>query len=558
MQQETKICQNCKNSFIIEPDDFDFYKKIKVPAPTFCPACRLMRRMVFRNEHFFYKRKDSRTGEFIFSTISGTAQVKVYETDYWRSDNWNPMDYGRDYDWQRPFFEQFLELAQQVPWFSRSVVDLINSDYSANASHLKNCYLIFNSEGNENCAYGVVVRNSKDCLDNYALYLSELCYQCFMVHNSYRVFFSSHCQNCQDVYFSQDLANCQNCFGCVNLRHKQYHIFNKSYSKDDYLKKLKEFDFGSYKNKEGFQQKTKNFWLQFPKKFMHGIKNVNVDGDYINYSKNVSNSFLLNGGEDCRYCVEVTAAPVKDCYDYYTFGKNAELIYESCQVGLGVSHLKFCLLCYPACRDLQYCLMCQSSSNLFGCVGLRHKQYCICNKQYTKEEYEALIPKIIQHMNEMPYISRKSEILNPKSETNSNVQNSKSKTREIIYRYGEFFPPELSPFCYNETIAQDYFPLTKEQVIEQGYSWKDPEPRNYQIDIKTDELPDHIKDVPDDIIGKVIQCANYRLPTTDYQLHRGIQDNSRRACFLPSDEFTPTPSLPQLPPLCSAQTTKSS
>ncbi|PIU15737.1 hypothetical protein COT20_01295, partial [bacterium (Candidatus Gribaldobacteria) CG08_land_8_20_14_0_20_39_15] len=155
-------------------------------------------------------------------------------------------------------------------------------------------------------------------------------------------------------------------------------------------------------------------------------------------------------------------------------------------------------------------------------------------------------------------ISRKSEILNPKSETNSNVQNSKSKTREIIYRYGEFFPPELSPFCYNETIAQDYFPLTKEQVIEQGYSWKDPEPRNYQIDIKTDELPDHIKDVPDDIIGKVIQCANYRLPTTDYQLHRGIQDNSRRACFLPSDEFTPTPSLPQLPPLCSAQTTKSS
>lgn len=77
-----------------------------------------------------------------------------------------------------------------------------------------------------------------------------------------------------------------------------------------------------------------------------------------------------------------------------------------------------------------------------------------------------------------------------------------------IYRYGEFFPPELSPFSYNETIAQEYFPLTKEQAINQGYSWKDPEPRNYQIQIKNHEIPDHIKDVGDDIINKVIECGH--------------------------------------------------
>ncbi|MDD5750486.1 MAG: hypothetical protein PHU56_02450, partial [Candidatus Pacebacteria bacterium] len=77
------------------------------------------------------------------------------------------------------------------------------------------------------------------------------------------------------------------------------------------------------------------------------------------------------------------------------------------------------------------------------------------------------------------------------------------------YTYGEFFPPELSPFAYNETIAQEYFPLTKQQAIEQGYSWRDEEPRNYTIDIKAEDLPDNIKDVKDeDILNKVIECLH--------------------------------------------------
>lgn len=33
---ETKSCQNCKKDFIIEPEDFNFYSKMKVPAPTWC------------------------------------------------------------------------------------------------------------------------------------------------------------------------------------------------------------------------------------------------------------------------------------------------------------------------------------------------------------------------------------------------------------------------------------------------------------------------------------------------------------------------------------------
>ncbi|KKT07962.1 MAG: hypothetical protein UV85_C0003G0087 [Candidatus Nomurabacteria bacterium GW2011_GWB1_43_19] len=33
MKQEIKTCQNCKKDFMIEPEDFNFYEKIKVPPP---------------------------------------------------------------------------------------------------------------------------------------------------------------------------------------------------------------------------------------------------------------------------------------------------------------------------------------------------------------------------------------------------------------------------------------------------------------------------------------------------------------------------------------------
>jgi hypothetical protein len=119
-------------------------------------------------------------------------------------------------------------------------------------------------------------------------------------------------------------------------------------------------------------------------------------------------------------------------------------------------------------------------------VGLRNKQYCILNKQYTKEEYEKMVPKIIEHMNSMPYTDKKGK----------------------AYKYGEYFPPEFSPFAYNETSTQEFFPLTKEQALKQGYRWQDQETKTYEITKKPEDLPDNIKDVPDTILNDIIQCAH--------------------------------------------------
>ena len=108
-------CQNCKQDFIIEPDDFSFYEKIKVPPPTFCPECRAIRRMIGANERVLYKRKCDITGEQIFSMFPEDVSFPVYETKKWYSDEWDPYQYAMDYDFSKPFFEQFAKLFNKVP-----------------------------------------------------------------------------------------------------------------------------------------------------------------------------------------------------------------------------------------------------------------------------------------------------------------------------------------------------------------------------------------------------------------------------------------------------------
>ena len=77
-----------------------------------------------------------------------------------------------------------------------------------------------------------------------------------------------------------------------------------------------------------------------------------------------------------------------------------------------------------------------------------------------------------------------------------------------IYKYGEFFPTELSIFAYNETMSQEFSPLTKEEAKEKGYQWRDADEKNYAITIKAENIPDDIKDVDDKILEEVLGCAH--------------------------------------------------
>lgn len=513
MDTQTKNCQNCKKEFGIEPEDFAFYEKIKVPPPTWCPECRFIRRAMSRNERNLFRVKDSYSGKEIFSGIPPQAGVKIYERDFWWSDAWGPMDYGRDYDFSKTFFEQFKELMHEVPFPARNMLRLVNSDYSDNCGDLKNCYLCFNLGNTEDSAYMVSAYDCRNCFDINAASNTELSYDSFEVGNSYKIFFSHHIDDSNNIWFSKDLNGCSYCFGCINLRNKQYHIFNRPYPKEQYFEELKKMDLDSFAGLSVVKESAESFLAKFPVKSYHGMRAVNSTGDHIHNTKNVQWCFDVSETENSKYCQEVYRG-VKDSYDFTDWGDRCEFMYETVEAGLGVKGVKFSSVCWPEVYDVEYCMRCGSCSNLFGCIGLRNKQYCILNKQYTPEEYAALREKIIKHMSDMPYVD----------------------SRGHTYTYGEYFPPEFSMIAYNESIAQDYFPVTREEALACGYTWRDPEPREFQTTIESKDLPDLIGDVQESILKEIIKCAScgkaYRIIASELAFLRENKIPLPRICWV--------------------------
>ncbi|MCX6733087.1 MAG: zinc-ribbon domain containing protein, partial [Candidatus Roizmanbacteria bacterium] len=115
MNSETKKCQKCKEEFTIEPDDFAFYESMKVPSPARCPSCRMIRRMGWHGERILYKRDCDFTKESVITFYHPDSPHKIYKQEIWWSDKWDPKSYGQDYDFSKPFFDQWGKLFAKVP-----------------------------------------------------------------------------------------------------------------------------------------------------------------------------------------------------------------------------------------------------------------------------------------------------------------------------------------------------------------------------------------------------------------------------------------------------------
>jgi len=495
---QTKICKNCEKSFEITSSDSQFYERMKVTTPTFCPTCRQQRRTAFRNESSLYHRKCDYSGEKIISIYSEDKPYKVYKTDIWWGDQWDASVYSQDFDFNRPFFEQFKELQLKVPRPALTIAKLENSPFVNQCWFSKNCHLCFDMGWVEDGLYCYTTYHSKNLVDNDSARDSELCYGLLDCQKCYNCVVLKDCSNCHDAYFSFDCKSCENIAFCYNLRNKKNHIFNRPVSQEEFEKFVTEFKEGSSKN---FQKYTKDFEEKVIAKAIHKIDhNLNTEnctGDYILNSKNCHDSYLCDTCQDLKYCTRMDERIV-DSMDLDNCSI-CELGYD-CMCMNGVN-IKFCTYTYMDANDCSYCDITMSCGNCFGCVGLQHKNYCILNKQYTKEEYETLLSKIIEHM---------------------------KKTGE----WGEFFPVSLSAFCYNETLAQEYFPLKKEEALTKGYRWKDVDKKEYQP--QTFNLPDRINDVPNSIIKEILACEtcgkNYKIIQEELSFYRKIGLPIPRKC----------------------------
>ncbi len=500
-KSETRGCQNCKCDFIIEPDDFLFYEKMKVPSPTFCPHCRFVRRMIWRNERSLHKRACDLCQKNIIAMYDNKVPFPVYCPECYKSDNWGAETHAQDYDFDKTFFIQWKELFDKVPRQGiRHIGECVDSQYANFVDSSKNVYLSYSILwDSENVYYSNNVDKSKDIFDCFNTTDSQLTYQSINVLKNYNCQYSYWSLNCIDSNFIIDCNNCQDCFGCVNLQNKRYYILNEQYTKEQYEEKMKEFDIGSYSFVVIFYKKFWLFSLDFPRRYARMINCSNSTGDILRDSNNILNSFNSYGCENVKYAYR--AVKTKDSMDVCYL--KSEFVYEH---GFGGSengqNLKFVIEGQPSSNSSEYIDACKSSSDIFGCIGLKNKQYCILNKKYEKEEYFEMVEKIKKHMDDMPYIDKKGR----------------------IYKYGEFFPFELCPFGYNEAVTNDHFPLSKEEILEKGYPYKEKVDNVYTITLKAKDIPDNIKDVDDSILNEVIECEKssraFKITSFELQFYR--------------------------------------
>lgn len=504
---ETRNCQNCKQSFVIEPDDFSFYEKMKIPAPTWCPECRLMRRLTFLN--WFNMRRGICDGCHtpMITTISKEAGLRIFCQKCWWSDSWDGTEYAQEYDESQPFLEQVYELRSKSTFMCNESLysSLVNSPFVNAAAYQKDCFMVFNADYGERNAYCMVYAHVQECLDVYRLKNCELCYECTGVHKSYHCIFSEELDSCTNVYFSRACSGCMDCFGCVNLRNKSNCIFNIQYTKEEYKDKIKEFRLDTREGIANAYKLSQEFWRTHPVKATIGNSlNVNVSGDFVYESKNVKDGYMISGVEDSRYVQMVTMSPVKNCYDYTNWGNGAENLYECLTVGEGAYNNKFCVQCWPNAIDNEYCLYGVQAKDCLGCVNLKRKQYCILNKEYSKEEYFALKEKIIADMKVRPYVDQEGR----------------------AWLYGEQLPYCMSPFAYNETMAQYYFPLTKQQAVDKKMSWRDIPDTEHTITMDTNSIPNTVDAIDNDIVKEIIVCTEcdkgFRFNDLEIMLHKKI------------------------------------
>ncbi len=484
-----KTCAYCKVGFDITDRESGMYEKVGIEVPDICVPCRWKHHFAFWPFGKFRAGTSSLSGEKFITVLPENPRYPIYTAKEWWSDAWDPMSYGQDYDSSRPFFEQLKELQEKVPRPHQMGTNSVGCEWADDAWDSKNCYLSRSIARSENLLYGYRAMDCKDSADISHVFTLDQCYDCGYCFNSYSLLFSRNCRDCIESAFLFDCRNCQHCFMSWNLRGKSYCIENIQYTKEEYEEKMKGINLGSHVQLEKYK---KQYAELLKSNAVHrenfNIKTTNSTGTYMSNCNNCTNVFCWEESENCTNCLRglktKDAIDLTGCWTLENSGNNS-----CCTNGY---QLKYSIWCDGA-RYSEYCDQCLEVDYCFGCVGLRKKKYSILNKEYTKEEYEALKEKIIADM-------------------------------KVRGEYGKFPPYSLGLCPYNLSTAAVYFPeVTKEYIAERGGYWEEGEGKKVE-GIPTSELPDLVTNADPSLPKQALICPvtgwRYNIAETELQFLR--------------------------------------
>ena len=245
---------------------------------------------------------------------------------------------------------------------------------------------------------------------------------------------------------------------------------------------------GSHK---GITEASNKFRTEFQKHPVRVTIMTNAEessGDYITNSKKITNSFDVEHTDTAKDSWGIEYSKDIHSCDFIYYGENCYQHIANAKS----SNIFFSFVTTNGGHNLWYTMYCLNNvQDCFGSVSLKQKKHCILNKQYSPEEYEKMTAKIIQHM---------------------------QKTGE----WGEFFPAELSTFGYNETVANSYFPLKREEATKKGWKWHEEEEKEKQK--SNTQIPDDIKGVDESICEQILTCEvtgkPYKVVPQEFEFYR--------------------------------------
>ncbi|EKE26696.1 MAG: hypothetical protein ACD_4C00189G0002 [uncultured bacterium (gcode 4)] len=391
-----------------------------------------------------------------------------------------------EYDFSLSFFENYKVLFKSIDLPSLIIyAGNENAWFSDIVLWSKNIYLSSAIiQGCENILYSFNVKeNSVNILNSINVIDScENVYLSVWVIKWFNIFYSRYIFNSNNVWFSRNLIWCSECIFCENLENKSYCINNVELEKEEYFKK-----------KEWILSKKKEFLDWYKKWSINWINiwNQNVSWNFIFYSENIENWYFAYQIKNWRNILMWWGTKNNEnVYDVFTGWSiwNQDL-YAVTSAGANSSKL-YCCAHISFSSNLYYSYFLESCSFCIGCIWLKNKSYCILNKQYSQDEWNILTDKIFAQM-------------------------------EIDWVLWNYFPADMNPFYFNDTMASIVWNFSKEEIIKDGYMWRDEE---VKVDIPEWSEVIDIKDLDivnydESILKKVIKDDSwnyYRIVKMEY------------------------------------------
>ena len=409
----------------------DYWKKKFQEKRKHTPVMEFITEVMSWKPFGFYKNKG------LISRYPDTPRVKNIVSPKEFSTLRDAMPYVT-YDATKTFFQNFQDLLLTVPLASLVQFNLNeNCDFSDCIFTAKNVYLSQVVGGDaENIYYSAFIyREVKDVFNSVLVNKnSSQIFQSTFIEKSYKIFYSKYIQNSSDIWFSTNLVWCTHCIFCDGLENVSYSIKNVKLEKEEYEKQKQEI----------LKEKTKfdSYFLSLSKKALN-YGAVNCSGNALYFSENIENWFFVSRVKNGRNVFYAGIEQCEDFYDCFDVGLNSNNFYAACSAWeVGSNHF-YSVAEVGSSSNIFYSYHLEKCHYCIGCIWLRNKEFCIFNKQYTKEEWYTLADEIFSNM-------------------------------EKDGSFGKYFPAWLTPFYYNDTMAYFVNPtVKKEDILQLWYLWRE-------------------------------------------------------------------------------------